>query len=60
MKRFYQIIDTQTKLPVPDTFYEDQAAAKFRRRELNQGLEPPRYIVSPGPDHKRFNPKLWS
>jgi hypothetical protein len=58
MKRLYQIIDTKTKKPVDDLYFNDKMAAKAARRELNGGDEASmttlRYIVSPGPDHHKY------
>jgi len=57
--RLFQITDLHTRKPVPDEFFSDKKTAKARRSELNGELEtrhPPqfRYIVSPGPDHKKY------
>jgi hypothetical protein len=58
MKRLYQIIDTKTRKPVDDLYFNDKMAAKAARRELNGGDEASmttlRYIVSPGPDHYKY------
>jgi hypothetical protein len=56
--RLYQIIDTAASGPsshrvVPGSYFSNKASAKTKRQELNngQGL---RFVVSPGPDHRRY------
>ena len=53
-KRLYQITDTQTRKPVPETFFSEKRLAKSKREELNEDQVGLRYVVSPGPDHKNY------
>lgn len=53
-KRLYQVTDTQTRKPVPETFFSEKRLAKSKREELNASQIGLRYIVSPGPDHKNY------
>lgn len=57
--RLFQITDLHTRKPIEGLYFSNKRAAKAKRSELNGDLEaqfPPkfRYIVSPGPDHKRY------
>lgn len=53
--KLFQIVDTSTGKVVPDTFFKDKPNAKKARRELNESANSPvRYIVSPGPDHRKY------
>lgn len=56
--KLFQIYDTKTNSVVPATFFADKPLAKQKRRELNSvspsGEETLRYIVVPGPQHKRY------
>ncbi len=56
-KRLYQIVDTETQEPIPDLYFSDMRLAKAKRQELcgeHYLSQTPRYIVSPGPDHRHF------
>lgn len=53
-KRLYQVTDTQTRKPVPETFFSEKRLAKSKREELNASQIGLRYVVSPGPDHKNY------
>jgi len=57
MLKLYQITDTQTRKPIDGLYFADKKLAKAKRRELNGGAAPEqlRYIVSPGPDHRRYH-----
>lgn len=53
-KRLFQITDTKTFKAVPNLYFSDKQAAKNKRRELNTEHNADlRFIVSPGPDHKK-------
>ena len=47
----FALRDTQTKKPVPDTFFASKPEAKRARDDLNKGTL--RYVVTPGPDHRK-------
>lgn len=53
-KRLFQITDTHTRKAVEGLFFSDKKAAKTKRIELN-GDGSLRYVVSPGPDHRRYH-----
>jgi hypothetical protein len=53
--KLFQIVDTTTGKVVPNSFFPDKMLAKKARRELNESANSPvRYIVSPGPDHRKY------
>lgn len=53
--KLFQIVDTTTGKVVPDSYSQDKMKAKKARRELNEAANSPvRYIVSPGPDHRKY------
>lgn len=57
-KQLFQILDTSTGKPIKDLFFADKMLAKARRRELNEDEAENnklRYVVTPGPDHHKFN-----
>ena len=47
----FALRDTQTKKPVPDTFFASKPEAKRARDVLNVGTS--RYVVALGPDHRK-------
>ena len=49
--RLFAIRDTQTNKLVSDVYYTSKPDAKRARDELNGPSK--RYVVSPGPDHRR-------
>lgn len=57
MKRLFQIVDTRTGKSIEELFFHDKMLAKAHRRQLNDNIETGllRYIVSPGPDHHKYN-----
>ena len=50
--RLFAIRDTSTNKLVPDTWFSSKDAAKRARDELSQ--DGGRYVVTPGPDHRRY------
>lgn len=54
--KLFGIKDTRTKKLVPGTFFKDKSKAKDERNQLNM-QEPGAYVVSFGPDHRRFKDK---
>lgn len=58
--RLYQITDTVSKKPIEGLYFSNKKLAKVKRRELNRNNEiatpsrPLRYVVSPGPDHRKY------
>lgn len=52
--KLFALRNSVTKQRVPDEFFSNKPAARVRRDELNQGLKTPLYVVSVGPDHRRF------
>ena len=56
--RLFQIIDTSTKKPVPDSYFANKQLAKAERRRLNGDEDDGklRFVVSPGPDHRNYKP----
>lgn len=50
--RLFAIRDTQTGRLLPETFFAGKPEAKRERDTLNNGGS--RYVVAPGPDHRRF------
>ena len=58
--RLYQITDTTTKKPIEGLYFSNKKLAKAKRRELNGDNESTtpsqllRYVVSPGPDHRKY------
>ena len=54
-ERLFQILDTSTRKPVPGLFFQDKPTAKHSRQQLNKEAGATlRFIVSPGPDHRRY------
>lgn len=54
MKRLFQITDTTTGKRHGDDFYGDKMLAKKTRKQLNDECgDETRFIVSPGPDHRK-------
>jgi hypothetical protein len=51
--RLFAIRDTNTRVLLPQTF-PDKKAAKAERDLLN-GSSGMRYVVTEGPDHRKFN-----
>lgn len=49
--RLFALRDTQTNKLISDVYYASKPEAKRARDELN-GISR-RYVVSPGPDHRR-------
>lgn len=57
-QRLFQITDTHTGVPVPNTFFSDKKLAKKARSKLNEEHGTAlRFVVSPGPDHHNFKRK---
>lgn len=54
--KLFALRNNSTKKLLPDEFFPNKPAARVRRDELNQGLKEVLYVVSPGPDHRRFKP----
>lgn len=51
--RLFALRDTSTNKLVPELFFNDKLAAKKERDTRNaQGAQ---LVVTPGPDHRRFN-----
>lgn len=57
MLRLFQIVDTTTGAPIPELFFSSMLKARAERSRLNaQSPETAlRYVVSPGPDHKKYH-----
>lgn len=56
IKRLYQITDTHTRKPVPGEYFSQKPLAKLRREALNrEHNETLRFVVSPGPDHRKHH-----
>lgn len=49
--RLFALRDTQTNKLISDVYYASKPEAKRARDALNGTLK--RYVVSPGPDHRR-------
>lgn len=54
--RLYQIVDTTKNTPIQGVYFVSKVAAKKTRTKMNEDESGSklRYIVSPGPDHKRY------
>lgn len=50
--RLFALRDTQTNKIVPDLYFAGKPEAKRQRDVLNAGT--PRYVVTAGPDHRKF------
>lgn len=53
-KALFQITDTTTKKPVPGLLFDNKQTAKVKRKELNKDENYYRFVVSPGPDHHKY------
>lgn len=51
--RLFALRDTDTGKLLPYTFFTGKPEAKRQRDELNQAEGRQRYLVTPGPDHRR-------
>lgn len=58
-KKLFALRDTSNKRLVPGQFFSDKTAAKNERARLNpkddEGKEVMNYVVTYGPDHRKFN-----
>lgn len=57
--KLFQLYDTQEEKVVPDSFFHDKMQAKKKRTELNGQQQEAegkfRYVVTLGPDHRRYS-----
>lgn len=53
--KLFALRNTATKKLLTD-FFPNKPAARARRDELNQTEKQVLYVVTPGPDHRRFKP----
>lgn len=56
--RLFALRDTDTGKTLPDQFFPGKPEAKRTRDDLNKTEGRQRYLVTPGPDHRRHTSKL--
>lgn len=54
--RLFALRDISTKRIVPDLFFSVKPEAKKARDENNAAAGHTRYVVTNGPDHRRYKP----
>lgn len=52
--RLFALRDTQTNKLVPDLYFVSKPEAKRARDLHNSSSNSARYVVTPGPDHRKF------
>lgn len=50
--RLFAIRDTRSNKLIPDAYYASKPEAKRARDNMNGATS--RYVVAPGPDHRKF------
>lgn len=54
--KLFALRNITTKKLLTEEFFSNKPAARVRRDELNQAEKQVLYVVTPGPDHRRFKP----
>jgi len=52
--KLFALRNIATKKLAPEGFFPNKPAARARRDELNKAEKQVLYVVTPGPDHRRF------
>lgn len=54
--RLFALRNITTNRRIPDVYFPDKPAARKERDRLNAQSDSDRYVITTGPDHRRFNP----